>query len=491
MSAKSKATYTITGNKEDCSPFTRSNKTPRSPDRQSVKTLKVTASTTHNVTPSIAVSREVAPLDNVPIATTIASVAELTPTQGTTNNEIVSVSEGESTLSALGTLIDELILLTHGQKQRHVNQHMKNIIDKISQLQKQAITEVRESAMHPIVQAKRGRTALIDEPMTEEQAQQQNKRSCINSPKTRARTNLIGQFKRPTIVNDVANIERFEGTEKSPLSTQPMKGPDINKAKTNPMDEQWNIVAKKANKKSVKLPKSKPQAILISKSGNLTYAEILRKIKSESTLSGFGNIVTKIRKTQSGEMLLQLSGAVMPTDSQENMRKCLGDQANVKLLTQETLLECKDLDEVTNKEEVLYALQRQLGNSELTIAAIKSLRKSYGDTQTALIKLPVEAARQLLLNKKLKVGWVNCRIREYRQPQRCFKCLDFGHTSKACKNEDRSRLCRRCGEGEHQAKDCNNKPKCLLCLKAGANEIDHFTGSVRCPVYQKAAQQIT
>ncbi|XP_049317914.1 uncharacterized protein LOC125780185 [Bactrocera dorsalis] len=489
MSAKPKAAHTITGTKEDHSPFTRSNKTPRSPDRQCAQMLKVATPTPQEVTPTNTVSHDVTELNSVTMPTKKASVADL-PIQGTTSSEnAISVSEGESTLIELGILIEELIALTHGQKQRHVKQHMRNIIDKISQLQKQAVAEVTESATHPIAQVKRGRSTLTEEPMGEEQTLQQNKRSCINSPKTRARTCLISQFKQSKL-----SSQMFEATAKPPtriLSTQLAKGPDNKATTNNPMEEQWNVVAKKANQKAAKLPKTKPQAILISKSGDLSYAEILRKIKSDSALSGFGNNVTKIRKTQNGEMLLQLSGTAIPTDSQENMKKCLGDQAHIKLLTQETLLECKDIDEVTSKEEVLYALRRELGNTELPISTIKNLRKSYGDTQTALIKLPVEAARQLLLTRRLKVGWVNCRIREYRQPQRCFKCLDYGHTAKTCTNEDRSRLCRRCGEGEHQAKDCNNKPKCFLCLKAGSKEIDHFTGSVRCPVYKKAAQQIT
>ena len=171
-------------------------------------------------------------------------VVNLPSTQSDTKTDpIINMSEGENVLTALGVLIDELIALTHGQKQRHVNQNMKNIIDRISQLQKQALAEFKESTTHSITQPKRGRTMHTDEPIEDEHTQQQIKRTCTNSPKPRANTNLIGRAKRSIITNDRAIPHTFEGAvnppSKRPKETQQNKGNNPNDPQS-PKTLPWN-----------------------------------------------------------------------------------------------------------------------------------------------------------------------------------------------------------------------------------------------------------
>lgn len=90
--------------------------------------------------------------------------------------------------------------------------------------------------------------------------------------------------------------------------------------------------------------------------------------------------------------------------------KVLGTDAEVKMLTHEITLECKDLDEITTPQEITKAISDHLGIPLLEASVVKNMRKAYGNTQTAIISLPVTAANSLwpMANSK-SAGWcVDC-----------------------------------------------------------------------------------
>ncbi|XP_015119330.1 DNA-binding protein HEXBP-like [Diachasma alloeum] len=133
-------------------------------------------------------------------------------------------------------------------------------------------------------------------------------------------------------------------------------------------------------------------------------------------------------------------------------------------------------------------------NSRVPTNAVKSLRKAHGGTQTAWVKLPVATAKKIAgEHGKIKIGWVNCRIRGVERPLKCYKCWDFGHLANHCKGEvDRSKLCIKCGEGSHLVSKCQTDAKCALCVAKGrTDKCTHIAGSSRCPVYKEAVQAVT
>ncbi|XP_053698702.1 uncharacterized protein LOC128745650 [Sabethes cyaneus] len=233
--------------------------------------------------------------------------------------------------------------------------------------------------------------------------------------------------------------------------------------------------------------RSRGDALIVGVKGEkMTYADLLKRMRDDPKLKELGEKVVKTRRTQSGELLFELKRdpEVKSAAFKALVETALGSEAQVKALSQETIVEAKNLDEVTTESEVKAVLTRAeyLGDVPMSIR----LRKAYDSTQTASIRLPIEAANRLLKVDRVKIGWavVSFRAipREPKEMARCFKCMDFGHQARNCPGPDRSKLCRKCGNEGHVVKDCNKQPRCMLCKE----DNDHVTGGFKCLVYQKA-----
>ncbi|XP_025264501.1 uncharacterized protein LOC112637952 [Camponotus floridanus] len=127
--------------------------------------------------------------------------------------------------------------------------------------------------------------------------------------------------------------------------------------------------------------------------------------------------------------------------------KVLGENATVRSKTPEVDLEIKDLDEITTKEEILEALQRDLGTDcGVTLESVRSLRNGYGGTKTAAVRLAAPTAKKLLERTHIRVPWTDCSVREVIRPLKFYTCWHFGHLYKNCKSRvDRSKSCIKCG----------------------------------------------
>ncbi|KAL7290663.1 hypothetical protein TKK_0015423 [Trichogramma kaykai] len=146
-------------------------------------------------------------------------------------------------------------------------------------------------------------------------------------------------------------------------------------------------------------------------------------------------------------------------------------------------LQIGDLDECATKEEICTALCHQLGMANPVPDAVRSLRKAYAGTQTAVIDLPDELAAKALKLGHLRVGWVSCRVRQRAEASRCFRSWEFDHVTARCVGPDRSKLCYQCGQDGHRAKTCRSAPVCLPCQSPDAS--GHATISPSCPLAKK------
>ena len=111
----------------------------------------------------------------------------------------------------------------------------------------------------------------------------------------------------------------------------------------------------------------------------------------------------------------------------------LVESATVQTLTHKETVDIKDLDETTTTEEVVQAITSVVGLGIVTTKNIR-LRASYSGTQAASVLLPIGATRTLIKARKLRIGWVNCRVRLCVTVTRCFKYHEIRHLARNCKS---------------------------------------------------------
>ncbi|XP_063993408.1 uncharacterized protein LOC135171048 [Diachasmimorpha longicaudata] len=257
---------------------------------------------------------------------------------------------------------------------------------------------------------------------------------------------------------------------------------------------------KKGDRKKRKTPSKRavrPDALIVRPNDKTKYADILRRVKKDVSSEDAIGCVDKIRRTATGDMLIILSKKT--TDGAPKLRaaiaEVLKDEAAVSSKGPQEDLEIKDLDDITTKDDVIAALQAVAGaDYEIKADVVKSLRRAYGGTQTASVRLEAATAEKILgEHGKIKIGWVNCRVRRVECPLKCFKCWQYGHLAIRCKSTvDRSKLCVKCAEERHKVKDCNNEPRCALCTeKDDSKNCAHVAGSSRCPTYREALRDLS
>lgn len=381
----------------------------------------------------------------------------------------------------LGEKINELVDMLKDGKRRSIHQPMRDLIDTIGVLYENAASQrmyaTRERAKENVKLDK----ALQTSP-TVSSTLKKTGNTQVNAQKTKRPTDpSTGKQGRSTEQTDRGLKQIVEHTAKARDKTSEKTDSDWIKVKKKER--------KKNKKKKTKPKRPKPDAIIVAAKGELSYAEILRQVKADPKMRDLSDAVSKIRRTQKGELLFQLKEAGEKTDKMKTtIEEVLGEQATAHSLKQRLVVEIKDIDEVTSKEEIYAEIKSQC-KVELQPTDIQSLRKGYGGTQTAKVYASAEIANTLLEIGKIKIGWVVCRIREQKTAPliKCFRCLEFGHLAKHCKSEhDRSKRCRRCGTEGHLAKECTKDPKCMFCNGEGSVDAGHIAGGSKCPLFRKA-----
>ncbi|XP_071056463.1 uncharacterized protein [Onthophagus taurus] len=236
-------------------------------------------------------------------------------------------------------------------------------------------------------------------------------------------------------------------------------------------------------------PRQRSSAVLIKPAEGTTYADVLQKLRNNTNLQEADTTINLIRQTKAGHVLVQF-GRNAQNKEAFNKKICevLGEQARVSSLEPRTSLELLDLDSMTTAEEVEEAIKKEIpalqAETKIRITAENSqmLRK-------AIVQLSVRDADALVKTGRLRVGWVNSRVRRYAEVLRCYRCLGFGHNQSQCDGPDRrtDQICFNCGEKGHVKAECKNKPKCFLC-NGTDRPADHVSGSGGCANFKKALE---
>jgi len=167
----------------------------------------------------------------------------------------------------------------------------------------------------------------------------------------------------------------------------------------------------------------------------------------------------------------------------KGIEEILGDKPSVRQLRYNKLLQINNLDEITNKEDVITAINVALGCQTMNEKLVMRDLHTWKDgTQMALVYLLEPEAIRFLKKGRIKVGWLSCPIKIKDRPVRCFRCHGFDHQIKDCQGIDNSHCCLRCGSNSHYIRECiSDRQTCNHCIGLNDNgDTAHFSGSKKC-----------
>lgn len=132
--------------------------------------------------------------------------------------------------------------------------------------------------------------------------------------------------------------------------------------------------------------------------------------------------------------------------------------------------EKQDIDREEIKANILAQYNISSTGNIFNVCQLIKLKKSMHMDPTTFF--------DLLKRGAMFVGWVKCRLSEFFDVIRCYKCSCYGHFANACKKTDV--ICPLCAE-THDLKDCAKiNIKCITCCNYNEKHketfpIDHST----------------
>lgn len=139
-------------------------------------------------------------------------------------------------------------------------------------------------------------------------------------------------------------------------------------------------------------------------------------------------------------------------------------------------------------------LADKLENTDLQnfLSAVKLSHKSGkkdSDTCNFVVEVTGVIRKALISKDRAFINWSSCPVRDFTLVTRCYKCQQYGHAAKSCREAHHT--CGHCAEQGHSIQDCPKKeaePKCATCLHFKKPD-NHKTGDKECPAKQQAEKR--
>lgn len=149
------------------------------------------------------------------------------------------------------------------------------------------------------------------------------------------------------------------------------------------------------------------------------------------------------------------------------------------------------LDEVFSRNMNGSEIQEEEFKREFKVRHRYKDKRLPGKKCHIVVECSVRVRNWLRSKERLFIEWQSCRVKDYVDVARCYKCQRYGHIAKHCSGEKMA--CSYCA-GEHTFKDCpkkNNKDRvcCINCKREGRVDDKHDAGWRGCPAYEKAVKR--
>ncbi|EFN62045.1 hypothetical protein EAG_13286, partial [Camponotus floridanus] len=184
------------------------------------------------------------------------------------------------------------------------------------------------------------------------------------------------------------------------------------------------------------------------------------KLRDNIQLKEIGINSTKLKKTASGAVLIEIPGSNNKSAAEELRARAANILGEVASVTRpEVLGEIRivGFDESVNASDIINNITKIGGcaEHEVKVTPITPMRNGLYMTW---IKCPLAAAIKASKTGKVSLGWTVARLElQKMNTPRCFRCWYPGHHQSVCKSDvDRSNSCFRCGDKSHKATRCTN-----------------------------------
>lgn len=182
--------------------------------------------------------------------------------------------------------------------------------------------------------------------------------------------------------------------------------------------EKWTDVVKKRTKVKRPTVTGQPERsapvmrltrsllkVVVVKRGELSFADSVKNMRSKVDANVVGDSISKIRQTRNEDVLIEILGcSEMAENIRREVQKSLGPGEAVKFLEPRSLVQLRDLDCVTTKDDIVDAINWEIGTSNENVKRL-SIRSKYGGEQSAMVLIPREGTVKLISK-----GWIRVRL---------------------------------------------------------------------------------
>ncbi|KAI4464237.1 zinc finger cchc-type superfamily [Holotrichia oblita] len=224
-----------------------------------------------------------------------------------------------------------------------------------------------------------------------------------------------------------------------------------------------------------------------SKQNNATTKEdICKNVKPASLEVG----IVQIQNIKDGGVVIRCKNKEDSLKIKEAAEKKLKKKYNIKV--PELINPCIKIigiDEEMDENELRSCILKQNScvqhdNVHLSIKVLKKMKTKC----MSIVELDPWSYDEVLKEGRLSIGWSVCRVFEYVNVFRCFKCAGFDHMAKDCVSDIK---CLKCTASDHSVDVCESDSwLCQNCVRANTSlklnlKTDHSPYDTSCPCFAR------